>query len=75
MRSAQDIYHSLKEEIQYIQIHRDQIFREYEKHKDWAEVAEAKLNSLVEIVLTKYHVNLKEYDRVVLPVHEGSALL
>lgn len=70
---AENIYNSVRADLLHVQIHRDQIFREYEQHRDYAVILETKLNSIRENVLVKFHVDLKDYQKVVMPVYEGSA--
>lgn len=62
---------SLKEELLHIKIHRNQILREYERHKAQADEVEAKLQSVVRNVHDKYNVNLEEYAPRFLPTYEA----
>lgn len=73
MSIAHDIYHSLRTELLHVQIHRDQILREYEMHRDWADIVESKVKSVLCNVREKYNVDLEDYASHVLPVYERYA--
>lgn len=61
---------SLKEEILHVKIHRNQIFRDYERHRAQVEVIEAKLNSVLKNVHKKYNIDLEKYAPLFSPTYE-----
>lgn len=64
---AEDIYNALAKELLSIQIHSQQIFREYERHKTWAATVEQRLQFVQERMLKNYNVDLRIYARQPLP--------
>ena len=67
---AEEIYVSLKEELLHVKIHRNQIFREYERHRARVEVIEEKLNSVSKNVRMKYDIDLEKYAPLFSPTYE-----
>ena len=67
---AEDLYNSLVEELLHVQIHCDQIFREYERHRNWVITVEKRLKSVQNNILTHYCIDLCDYALQPLPVYE-----
>lgn len=57
----------------HVRIHSDQILREYQRHEDWANIAEKNIASILRNAREKLHINLEEYEYPVVPVHERFA--
>lgn len=58
---AENIYNYMRDEVRLAKIHRDQISREYGRHEDWIAATETKMNSVLQLILCKYDINLEEY--------------
>ena len=68
---AEDIYNSLTEELLHIEIHCDQIFREYERHRAWAASVKGNLKSVQKNILDNYNIDLQDYAIQPLPVYQN----
>lgn len=61
MSVAKDFYHKLTYELWHVENHSDQILWEYEMHKNWAAFIRLQLESLHQVILNKYEIDLDDY--------------
>lgn len=67
---AEDLFISLNEQLMHVEIHRDQILREYQRHEALASNIKGYLKSVHNSVLAEYKVNLYDYVAQPIPVFQ-----